>query len=75
LKETVFILAAFFAFFSLLIFSLILNIRDWRWMADIEMEAGQKKLANINYERLELSRWRASWKIECIRNGTSMSRN
>lgn len=28
-------------------------------MADIEMEAGQKKLANINYERLELSRWRA----------------
>ena len=23
------------------------------------MEAGQKKLANINYERLELSRWRA----------------
>lgn len=46
--------------FVLMIFSLILNIRDWRWRTDIETDKGQLKLAKIAYERLELSRWRVS---------------
>ncbi len=43
---------------AVLVLSLVLNMRDWKWRADIETHEGRKKLRSLCYERLELVRLR-----------------
>ena len=42
----------------LIAFSIVLNLRDWRWRADIETADGLRKFRRIGYERLQLERRR-----------------
>ena len=43
---------------ALLIFSIVLNLRDWHWRADIETVEGLRKFRRLGYERIELERRR-----------------
>ena len=49
---------AIFVITALLILSLVLNMREWKWRADIETHEGRKKIRSLAYERLELVRLR-----------------
>ena len=44
--------------YALIAFSIVLNLRDWRWRADIETADGLRKFRRIGYERLQLERRR-----------------
>lgn len=45
-------------FSAAVVASLIINIRDFKWRADIQTYEGRKKLRRLGYERLEMIRLR-----------------
>ena len=45
--------------FSAAAASIVINVREWKWRADIQTYEGAKKLDKLGYEKLILERYRA----------------